>query len=75
MKYQFLLVTHEGPTLLTYDDFSAWIGLFIEDGEIDGITELLDEVPFDYETLKHHQASVMSVGDIKINLKTGGWRY
>ena len=74
MKYPFLLVTNEGPTLMTQDEFEAWVRLLGEDGDIDGITEILDELPFDYETLKPHQAVFMAVEDVRVNLKTGAWK-
>lgn len=75
MNYPFLLVTDEGPTLMTMEDFESWVRLFREGGDIGGITEILDELPFDYETLKHHQAVLMGVEDIKVDTETGGWRY
>lgn len=74
MKYNFVIVTHEGPSLLTGEEFESWVNLLMEDGEICGITELLDELPFDYEKLEPHQAAFMALDTVCVNLANGGWR-
>ena len=73
MNYAFLLVTHEGPRLMTYEQFEAFIDQF--NNELTTITELVEGEVFDYETLLPNQGVFLAISSVKIHPETKSWSF
>ena len=72
MKYTFLVITQDGPQLLTQEQFEE----FLSTMTANGLTEMLDEdEDMDYERMNPHQVMIMKIEYINVNPERKSWTY